>query len=229
MSLSAATPTASSLDGLIKSLQQGADAKGEAAKASGDDTEDRFLKLLVAQMNNQDPLNPLDNAQVTTQLAQINTVKGLDKLNTAMQKLLEKNSGAETLDAAGMVGRRVLVPGDALELGDKGGSAGFELAGEARSVVVEVLDKSGNTVDTRMLANQPAGAQRFDWDGKSGAKTSEPGTYRIRVSATNGTEKVEATPLAAVPVQAVIRGAQGTAVQLGKLGALPLEEIKGIL
>ena len=92
---SGATATSSSKDGgfdamLAKLRGEGSGASGAAKPTADADTEDRFLKLLVAQMNNQDPLNPLDNSQVTSQLAQINTVKGIDKLNTALQTLIER-------------------------------------------------------------------------------------------------------------------------------------------
>jgi hypothetical protein len=110
VSPSAATPTASptgtgagsaAFDSVLNQLRgstgtagvPGAGATtggaGTTGRAGEDATEDRFLKLLVAQMKNQDPLNPLDNAQVTTQLAQINTVKGIDKLNTSLQTLVD--------------------------------------------------------------------------------------------------------------------------------------------
>ena len=67
--------------------------------------QDRFLKLLVAQLNNQDPLNPLDNAQVTTQLAQINTVRGIETLNTSVAKLVDRGNASSPLDAVGMLGK----------------------------------------------------------------------------------------------------------------------------
>ena len=75
--------------------------KDEAA-----DSADRFLKLLVTQLKNQDPLNPMDNAQVTTQMAQINTVEGINKLNTTLSTMAMGFNAGQTLQAAGMVGRR---------------------------------------------------------------------------------------------------------------------------
>ena len=77
-------------------------------------TQDRFMKLLVTQMKNQDPLNPLDNAQVTSQLAQLSTVTGIDKVNATLQSLMGSMQPSQSLQAAGMIGHSVLAPGAGL-------------------------------------------------------------------------------------------------------------------
>ncbi|HVL57365.1 MAG TPA: flagellar hook assembly protein FlgD [Burkholderiaceae bacterium] len=200
-----------------------------AAKASSGATEDRFLKLLVAQMRNQDPLNPLDNAQVTSQLAQINTVNGIEKLNASMQKLLERFAGNQSLDAATLLGHRALTEGDVLELGEAGAVGGFELTGPAQSVRIEILDSGGAVVDTRELGRHAAGVHRFDWNGRSVAgQPLAQGSYQFRVVATNGKDAVDATPLMSAQVQGVTRGSDGPSVQLGSLGARALEALRGI-
>src|SRR5882672_589140 len=79
---------------------------------------DRFLKLLVAQMQNQDPLNPMDNAQVTSQMAQINTVTGIEKLNTAVDGLSSQFAQLQAMQGASLVGRDVIVPGNKLDITD---------------------------------------------------------------------------------------------------------------
>src|SRR5512146_862467 len=105
---------------------------------AADDLQDRFLKLLVTQMKNQDPLNPLDNAQVTSQLAQISTVNGIEKLNTTIQAMATSFAAGQSLQAAGMIGRDVLVPAPTLRLA--GGSAlfGVDLAQAADQVKVSI-------------------------------------------------------------------------------------------
>lgn len=208
-----------------------ATAAGQDATQTADGTEDRFLKLLVAQMKNQDPLNPLDNSQVTTQLAQINTVRGIEKLNESMSALLDRTGGASTTEAAGLVGRRVLVEGDGLDLKkDEVARGGFELASDAASVRVEVLDAGGKVVDTQLMSNLSAGLHAFEWDGKVGERTLDPGAYRLRVAATGTSGEVAATVFQAVPVQAVTRGADGAPVlQLGRAGSTPLDQVRGVL
>src|SRR3954466_7581480 len=87
-------------------------------------SSDRFLKLLVAQMQNQDPLNPMDNAQVTSQMAQINTVSGIDKLNTTVQGLQSQFVQMQALQGATLVGHDVVVAGNKLDFSDGAGGVG---------------------------------------------------------------------------------------------------------
>jgi flagellar basal-body rod modification protein FlgD len=77
---------------------------------------DTFLKLLVAQMKNQDPLNPMDNAQVTSQMAQINTVTGINALNTTVQSLSSQFTQMQALQGASLVGHSVILPGNMLTI-----------------------------------------------------------------------------------------------------------------
>jgi flagellar basal-body rod modification protein FlgD len=205
-------------------------AAADGPKASGDETEDRFLKLLVAQMRNQDPLNPLDNAQVTTQLAQINTVKGIDKLNASLQKLVDRDDGGSTTEAAAMVGRRVLVEGNSLELAETGeAQAAFELAAQTSSVLAEVLGPDGTVVDSQRLGRLPAGLHTFDWDGTGELERAAAGRYTLRVTALDGDEPIAATLFTAAPVRAVTRGTDGVSLQLGPYGSRTLEQVRGIL
>ncbi|HRQ09334.1 MAG TPA: flagellar hook capping FlgD N-terminal domain-containing protein, partial [Nitrosomonas europaea] len=93
-----------------------------------EDPQDRFLKLLVTQMQNQDPLKPMDNAEVTSQMAQISTVSGIDKLNTTLEKLVADSDARRSFEAATMIGRGVLVPGTDMQLENQAAIGGFELA-----------------------------------------------------------------------------------------------------
>src|SRR4051812_530763 len=102
MATSAIQATATGATGAVAAL--GSSKSGE--------TEDRFLKLLVAQLKNQDPLNPMDNAQVTTQMAQIQTVSGIDKLNTTVQGLNGQFAQLQALSGASLVGHDVLIEGN---------------------------------------------------------------------------------------------------------------------
>src|SRR5438045_7853032 len=111
---------------------------GAPATTATDDpgSSDRFLKLLVTQLQNQDPLNPMDNAQVTSQMAQINTVTGIDKLNTTVQGLSSQFVQLQAMQGASLVGRDVIVAGNKLRVDAESGvgQGGFELANAADSV-----------------------------------------------------------------------------------------------
>src|SRR5690606_7689484 len=82
-----------------------------------DSTQDRFLTLLVTQLRNQDPLNPMDNAEVTSQIAQLSTVNGINQLNNTLLALSGQMNVSQSMQAANLIGKAVLVPGDKIRLG----------------------------------------------------------------------------------------------------------------
>jgi flagellar basal-body rod modification protein FlgD len=180
----------SSLDALSLSSVNGVAVVTPTANEAG--SADRFLKLLVAQMTSQDPLNPMDNAQVTSQMAQINTVNGIEQLNTTVEGLNRQFVQMQTLQGAALVGHDVTLQGDRLAVTDGSGVGGFELTGSADRVKVEILAPSGHVVDTLDLGAQGAGRHGFSW----AAPTLPDGApYRFRVSATAGAAVVPSTPL----------------------------------
>lgn len=220
----------------VNGIGQGTDGANAATSAraaatlSADLGEDRFLKLLIAQMRNQDPLNPLDNAQVTTQMAQISTVSGIDKLNQTLKALAGGFAETQSLQAAALVGREVLVAGAALELDASGARGGFELAEPADEVVLEVKNASGIVVHRAELGAQAAGVHYFEWDGGDDAGTRlAAGAYSFQVSARRADATVKADPLAAARVLGVARDASGTSLDLQGLGRQPYGNVKQIL
>lgn len=154
---------------------------------------DRFLKLLVTQMQNQDPLNPMDNAQLTSQIAQINTVSGITQLNATVESLKTQFVQMQALQGASLVGRDITVKGDRVDVESGTGSGGFELASTADSVNVEILNPSGRVVDTLKLGTLEAGRHDFSWN--AGSSVADGADYHFRVTATAGTTKVTTTSL----------------------------------
>src|SRR5450830_1986902 len=123
--------------------------------------QNRFLKLLTVQMKNQDPSNPMDNAQLTTQLAQLSTVSGISKLNTTLSSLMSDMSSSTSLQSADMIGHSVLAPGSSMNLttdaktnsdGTMSTSQkavfGVQLAGAVDSLKVNIRDGSGKVVQS---------------------------------------------------------------------------------
>ncbi len=195
---------------------------GEADSADG--TEDRFLKLLVAQMRNQDPLNPMDNAQVTSQLAQISTVRGIEGLNKTMGDFVAANSQSAAMSSVAILGKQVLVAGERFNYqpaGAGGTRLGFELGAAATAAQVEIVDAAGNVVHTRAMGKTEAGMQTFEWDGKN-AKGSAvaAGPLALRVTAVDGKVAVEAAAL--VPARVVGIGQSAGATRLELDGAAPV-------
>jgi flagellar basal-body rod modification protein FlgD len=201
--------------------------------------EDRFLKLLTTQLKNQDPLNPMDNAQMTSQLAQISTVSGIEKLNATLQTLLQGTQDNQTTQAASLVGHAVMVPGSELALSTTTSSSGtsssaavgaFELAGAADDVKVTIKDSNGLVVRTLSLGGLSSGLHDFAWDGKTddGAKAVD-GSYSISVAATRGSDKVTTTALTLGSVRSVVTSGSGFTLDVGSLGLFTMDDVKQIL
>ncbi|MCX7693290.1 flagellar hook assembly protein FlgD [Tepidimonas taiwanensis] len=175
----------------------GAQADATDPKAA----QERFLKLFVAQLNNQDPLNPLDNAQMTTQMAQINQVVGLQQVNETLKNLSAQFGWVGAMQGVQLVGRTVATEGNAVLVADGQARAAFNLAADAQSVTVEFLDANGAMVGTVNAGARSAGLQTLQW---SLGDVDPARVATIRVSATGaGGQAVEATPLALQRVQSV--------------------------
>src|SRR4051812_21408999 len=181
---------------------------------SAADQEDRFMKLLVAQMQNQDPLNPMDNAQMTSQIAQINTVGGIEKLNTTVASLLSAFNRMQSQSATQLVGHQVLVAGSQVQMAHGAATGGVALDAAADAVSVDILDASGQAVRTLGLGASPAGTRSFQWDGSlnDGNQAADGSTWRVRVNASAGGKAVGATSLTAATVRSVSQSSDGSAL-----------------
>jgi flagellar basal-body rod modification protein FlgD len=202
-----------------------------AAKASGtNDAQDRFLKLLVTQLKNQDPLNPMDNAQITSQMAQISTVTGIDKLNATLQSMAASFSADQSLQATAMIGHSVLAPGMSLQLQNGTAQGGVNLPQAADKVVVSIVDSSGQVVHKVDLGAQAAGVLGFQWDGvtDSGANAA-PGTYSFSIQAVQGSTKIDAVALALGSVIGVTQGTGGVALNVNGMGSVALSDVKQVM
>ena len=190
-------------------------------------TSDRFLKLLVAQMQNQDPLNPMDNAQVTSQMAQINTVTGIDKLNSTVQGLSTQFMQLQAVQGASLVGRDVIVAGNKLSIDAESGvgQGGFELANAADAVKVEILSPSGAVVQTLNLGAEGAGMHSFDWP--AGAATNAS-ALTFRVTATTGGVATPATALMRDRVDAISTSGTSFNLELESSGTVAYGAIKAV-
>ncbi len=194
----------------------GAGATG-AAKSGSKETEDRFLTLLVAQMKNQDPLNPLDNAQVTSQLAQLSTVQGIENMNSSLAALASSMGANQMAQAANLIGRAVLVPGDSISPAEMEDVIGFDLSRPADKVTVDILDAAGSVVRSLDLGPREDGINVLAWDGLTGNGSEAPdGAYRFTINAVQGGQQVSSTALHLGLVNSVSQGSTG--VQLNLLG-----------
>ena len=186
-------------------------------------SEANFFQLLTAQLENQDPLDPMTDDQFAAELAQFSTASGVQNLQANV-------SGQQ---AVGLVGHNVAVSGNTLVLGQSGAATGaFNLSGAANNVSVAVTNSTGKTVATLNLGEMPAGTQTFSWNGAGATgSTLAPGNYGFSVTAAgaNGAA-VSATPYAVVPVTSVGLGGQsGPVLDVGGgLAPVPLSAVQQV-
>jgi flagellar basal-body rod modification protein FlgD len=215
--------------------------KTVAAEGSVQADTDKFMTLLVTQLKNQDPLNPLDNAQLTSQLAQLSTVTGVNKLNTTLESLKSSYQSAEAMQATNMIGHGVLVEGDFIQLQGGKSILGVSLATAADNVQVIITDPAtGKDVQTIDLGAKPAGTIPMAWDGVPDATklnadgtpvTLKDGKYLFRVVATAaGAPLTDAKALSFDSVASVTTSAtDGVKLNLPTKGVVSMADIKQIL
>ena len=204
----------------------GSTGTGSSTSAAG--LQNSFMTLLVAQLQNQDPMNPMDSSQMTSQLAQISTVDGINTLNSTLQALSSSMGASQSVSAAtSLIGHNVLVPGSSINLtANTPATAGVQLSQPVDGLVVKIQDGSGKTVRTLQLGAQQAGVIPFSWDGKTDSGSSAAaGTYHIVATAVQAGNSVPATTLSYGAVDSVTLGAQGASLNLGTLGTAALSSV----
>lgn len=199
---------------------------GSTAASDANASQDRFLKLLVAQLNNQDPMNPMDNAQMTSQMAQINTVTGIQQVNETLKSMAQQFTSLQVLQGASMVGHGVLIESNTLTRSGGVASGAVELAGNAEAVKVEILSPGGQLLDTLNLGALAAGRHSFDWDASSYQGSGEPS---FRVTATLGGQPIASTALARDTVTSVGSDNGAMSLQLQGRSAVAYSAVKAIL
>ncbi len=201
----------------------------KTAKSSTEETQNRFLSLLVAQLKNQDPLNPLDNAQVTSQMAQLSTVQGIEDMNKSLAALAASMGANQMGQAASLIGRGVLVPGNTVSPSQLEDVMGFELSRSADSVNIDILDSSGNVVRHLDLGPRDTGVNVLAWDGLTGSGAAAPaGEYTFKVNAVQGGQAVSSTALNLGVVNSVSQNSQGVQLNLAGNKSVGYAEIRQI-
>ena len=222
------TTTSSAAD--VYASINGTGSKTTKTVSAAADQEQKFLTLLMTQIKNQDPLNPMDNAAVTTQLAQLNTVSGIEKLNTTLTSLLAGYNETQAMQTAGMIGKNVMVAGKNLPLASGQAVGGMQLESKADKVTLTIKDSTGKSVQVKELGEQAAGNSYFAWDGKDTAGNAlADGTYTFTVDATYGGKAVTATAMQVGTVSAVVRSGTGFKLDLGTMGEFAFSDVQEII
>lgn len=213
----------------------GVNAKSGVGGNTSQDLHNSFLTLLVAQLKNQDPTNPMQNNELTSQLAQINTVSGIEKLNTTLGSISGQINNNQSLQATALIGHGVMVPGKDILVGSKDGNVsttpfGVELQRAADSVTATISDATGKVVRTIEIGGLTAGVHSFTWDGTLEDGTNAPdGAYTVAVNAKSNGEQLVVNPLRFAIVNGVTRNGDGAKLDLGLAGSASLEDVRQIL
>jgi flagellar basal-body rod modification protein FlgD len=211
----------------------GTASSSTSAAGSAADLQSTFLTLLVTQLQNQDPTNPADSSQMTSQLAQISTVQGIGQLNTSLSSLSTQLSASQQTQAAALIGQPVLAPGSAMTVTSGTASTfGAQTANALSDLTITITNSSGQVVNTIDLGAQPAGVVPIEnWTATDSSGAALPdGNYTITAQGTVNGQAATATALSAASVVSVVtqaNGAAGLALSNGSIA--PLTSVAAIL
>jgi flagellar basal-body rod modification protein FlgD len=179
---------------------------------SATDLQNTFLQLLVAQLKNQDPTNPMDSSQMTSQLAQISTVQGISQLNTSLSSLSTQLAAGQQSQAAQLIGSTVLAPGSSISVASgKANAFGVQLTSAVSDLQVVVKNSAGQIVNTIDLGKQSAGTIPVGWTPTdTSGNTLADGTYTITATGTINGQAATATTLTGATVESVVTQSSGT-------------------
>ncbi|MDF7657722.1 flagellar hook assembly protein FlgD [Erwiniaceae bacterium L1_54_6] len=198
---------------------------------SAEDLQNQFLTMLVTQLQNQDPTNPMDNSQLTTQLAQINTLSGIEKLNTTLGSISGQISTSQNLQSSTLIGHGVMVDGSQILVGSGTTTPfGVELTTASTATTATIKDSSGATVRTIDLGALSSGVHTFSWDGTlTDGSTAPDGKYTVSIAASNGSTQLVAQPLNYAYVSGVSTTDDTSTLDLGTMGTATLDDVRQIL
>lgn len=190
--------------------------------------QDDFLKLMTVQIQNQDPMKPMENTEFFSQIAQFSTVSGIEKLQGSFSDLATQLSSAQSLQASTLIGHDVLVPSGVGVLYGTGMSGAVDVPSSG-DVRLEIRDGSGVLVRTLDLGTQPAGQLSFNWDGTdSDGGALDQGLYKISATVGSGSTTTAAATYALDRVNSVSMGSSGLNVEMLNLGEVAFSDVSRI-
>ncbi|ARU57105.1 MAG: flagellar hook assembly protein FlgD [Pseudomonadales bacterium] len=200
-------------------------------KDGGELGKGEFLELMLAQLNNQSPLEPQDNGEFIAQLAQFSALEEMQGLNATVENFGTQFRSTQALQASAMVGQSVLVNASEGPMDPNGTMSGIvDLPGSTSSLMVSVKNATGELVKQVDMGQQFAGQVAFHWDGlNSDGEQMPPGKYKIEAMASysSGTEQIDT--LLSSNVDSVSLGTDGAiTLNLAGVGSVPLSEVRQI-
>jgi len=194
--------------------------------------QNRFMTMLLTQMKNQNPLNPMDNSQVTSQMAQLSTVSGIGQMNTTLSSLMSSLQSSQSMQAANLIGKSVVVPGNAMTLSSGSGQFGVNLTDAATNVQAVIKNSDGVVVDTMNLGKLPSGTTAINWNGMTSTGATAPdGQYTFSVAAVDSSNNAVAVKALSVGLVTSVStgGTNGAQLNIPNVGPTNYSDVLQIL
>ena len=198
----------------------------QLGETNGIQQED-FMRMLLAEVNNQDPLEPQSSTDFVAQLAQITSVENLESLNHTMNGMVSSMQYSQAMQATGLVGKTVTVPTSVVEAnGEESINGEVSLPTNADSVRVIVSNAIGQIVGEIDLGKQASGGVNFD----TSSLDLDPGVYSISAIAANAGEQLKVPVSLSSKVESVVIPGGGGEIELNVagIGAMPLSQISRV-
>ena len=223
-------PVSNSLSSVIDEL--GLNRYNDEVKKK-DFGQNEFLTLMVAQLKHQSPLEPMQNGEFLTQMAQFSSASGVEKLTQSFDSFAASMQSNQALQASSLVGRNVLIPSSEAQLPTGGSLQGMiDVPQSTGNLTVNIYNINGELVRKLELGVQDAGPARFAWDGLGdNGQAQPPGAYQISAESTIDGEVVAMETFTQDSVESVTigKGGQGLVLNLGNAGSVSIDQIREIL
>ena len=189
-----------------------------------------FLRLMVAQVKNQDPMQPQANGEFLSQLAQFSTSDGVSKMQESIQQMASSLQSNQALQASALVGRKVLVNSDCLKLNPEGeANAAIDMPAGLSNLTAKVYSESGELIKTMSLGQPKPGFFQLSWDGKGdNNQRVDAGNYKLEVHGLYGGQEVSLRTMTSANVDSVSLGQYGDGLKLNVsgIGPVSLDQIR---
>jgi flagellar basal-body rod modification protein FlgD len=191
--------------------------------------KDDFLKLLLVELQYQDPTEPMDSEKILTQTSELATLESAENTNKALEQLSASLASSQQFSTIAAIGKMADLGSDAISH-EKATTSDFEVyfPNTIKDGVVEISDSDGNVIKTLDVGSNPAGVYRFSWDGMDqSGNVSDEGIYHINATYTDGDGNTQQTRLGAYPIESVRFDGAQTLVKVGS-NYIPIENVKEV-
>lgn len=192
--------------------------------------KDDFLKLLLTELQYQDPTAPMDTEKILAQTSQLATLESSDNTNKALEALSASLQNSQQFSTISAIGKTADLGYDTISANGDGTSTDFEMyfPSDAQSGTISITDSNGNTVDTIDLGTNAKGVYQFNWNGKdTSGNIVDAGLYHVNASYLDANNQTQSTRVGAYPIESVKFDGTNTQLKVGS-GYVPLASIKEV-